>query len=116
RTPGGAPRPRQHPPLPWPVERAEPAFFATPPVGNRAARTGGDCLVLRPGLPYAGRGRGGEAGRAVIVKITREVLEGYLICKYKGHLKLAGQAGTPSDYEAMMPRPRRGRGRPPSPY
>jgi hypothetical protein len=36
------------------------------------------------------------------VKITREVLEGYLSCKYKGHLKLAGQAGTPSDYEAMM--------------
>jgi predicted RecB family nuclease len=35
-------------------------------------------------------------------KITREVLEGYLSCKYKGHLKLAGQAGTPSDYEAMM--------------
>src|SRR5262249_60221705 len=82
--------------------RAGPAFFATPPVGNRAARAGGGCLVLRPGLPYAGRGRGGEAGKAVIVKITREVLEGYLSCKYKGHLKLAGQAGTPSDYEAMM--------------
>jgi hypothetical protein len=35
------------------------------------------------------------------VKITREVLEGYLSCRYKGHLKLAGQAGTLSDYEAM---------------
>ena len=35
------------------------------------------------------------------MKITNEVLEGYLNCKYKGHLKLAGEAGTKSDYEAM---------------
>src|SRR5262245_23523596 len=41
-------------------------------------------------------------------KITNEVLEGYLSCKYKGHLKLAGQAGTPSDYEAMMSRAKAG--------
>jgi len=34
--------------------------------------------------------------------ITREVLEGYLNCKYKGHLKLKGEQGTKSDYEAMM--------------
>src|SRR4051794_20534990 len=34
-------------------------------------------------------------------KITREVLESYLNCKYKGHLKLAGESGTKSDYEAM---------------
>jgi predicted RecB family nuclease len=33
--------------------------------------------------------------------ITNEILEGYLNCKYKGHLKLAGERGTPSDYEAM---------------
>ena len=35
------------------------------------------------------------------MKITNEVLEGYLNCKTKGHLKLTGQSGTPSDYEAM---------------
>ena len=35
------------------------------------------------------------------MKITNEVLEGYLNCKTKGHLKLAGESGTQSDYEAM---------------
>jgi predicted RecB family nuclease len=34
-------------------------------------------------------------------KITRDVLESYLNCKYKGHLRLTGESGTPSDYEAM---------------
>jgi predicted RecB family nuclease len=35
-------------------------------------------------------------------KITRDVLEGYLNCKTKGHLKLSGEHGTRSDYEAML--------------
>jgi predicted RecB family nuclease len=35
------------------------------------------------------------------MKITNEVLEAHLNCKFKGHLKLAGEAGTRSDYEAM---------------
>ena len=35
------------------------------------------------------------------MKITNEILEGYLNCKNKGHLKLAGESGTKSDYEAM---------------
>jgi predicted RecB family nuclease len=35
-------------------------------------------------------------------KITREVLESYLLCKTKAHLKLAGQAGTVSDYELLL--------------
>jgi predicted RecB family nuclease len=35
------------------------------------------------------------------VTITRDVLESYLNCKYKGHLKLVGERGTPSDFEAM---------------
>jgi predicted RecB family nuclease len=34
-------------------------------------------------------------------KITRNIIESYLNCKYKGHLKLAGEIGTPSDYETM---------------
>ena len=41
------------------------------------------------------------------MNITNEVLEGYLNCKYKGHLKLAGESGTPSDYEAMTADARR---------
>ena len=34
-------------------------------------------------------------------KITRDIIESYLNCKYKGHLKLTGASGTPSDYVAM---------------
>lgn len=35
-------------------------------------------------------------------KITRDILESYLHCKLKGHLKLTGQQGTKSDYEALL--------------
>jgi predicted RecB family nuclease len=35
-------------------------------------------------------------------KITSDVLEGYLNCRYRGHLKLAGERGTRSDYEALL--------------
>jgi predicted RecB family nuclease len=35
------------------------------------------------------------------MKITNEILEDYLNCKTKGHLKLAGESGTRSDYETM---------------
>ena len=35
-------------------------------------------------------------------KITREVLEAYLNCKTKAHLKLAGQQGIRSDYEGLL--------------
>jgi hypothetical protein len=34
-------------------------------------------------------------------KITRDIIESYLNCKYKGHLKLTSESGTISDYEAM---------------
>ena len=36
------------------------------------------------------------------MKITRDVLESYLHCKTKAHLKLAGQQGNISDYEALL--------------
>ena len=36
------------------------------------------------------------------MKITNEILEGYLNCKTKGYLKLMGERGTQSDYEAMI--------------
>jgi predicted RecB family nuclease len=34
--------------------------------------------------------------------ITREVLEAYLACRYKGHLRLAGERGDKSEYELLM--------------
>src|SRR5262245_58236465 len=42
---------------------------------------------------------GGEGGVSLI---TRDILEAYLNCKYKGYCKLIGQTGTPSEYEALM--------------
>jgi hypothetical protein len=41
------------------------------------------------------------------MKITNDVMEGYLNCKTKGQLKLAGESGTLSDYEAMTSQARR---------
>jgi predicted RecB family nuclease len=35
-------------------------------------------------------------------KITSDVLESYLHCKFKGYLKLAAQQGTKCDFEAML--------------
>ena len=35
-------------------------------------------------------------------EITRDIIESYLNCKYKGHLKLTGENGTISDYEALI--------------
>jgi predicted RecB family nuclease len=34
--------------------------------------------------------------------ITRDILEAYLKCHYKGYLKLIGERGTKSDYEVMV--------------
>jgi predicted RecB family nuclease len=38
----------------------------------------------------------------VTTKITRDVLEAYLHCKYKAHLKLDGEQGTPSEYGVFL--------------
>jgi predicted RecB family nuclease len=38
----------------------------------------------------------------VATKITRQILEAYLNCKTKAHLKLEGQRGITSDYEALL--------------
>jgi predicted RecB family nuclease len=35
-------------------------------------------------------------------KVSRDIIESYLNCKYKGHLKLVGKSGTQSDYETIM--------------
>lgn len=44
---------------------------------------------------------------AMATKITLDVLDGYLSCKYKAHLRFAGQQGLTSDYEAMLIESRR---------
>ena len=38
----------------------------------------------------------------MVTKITRDVLESYVHCRYKGHLKLAGEQGNASDYEVLQ--------------
>ena len=35
-------------------------------------------------------------------RITTDVLKASLDCRYKGHLKQAGETGSPSDYEAHI--------------
>src|SRR5262245_60970219 len=35
-------------------------------------------------------------------KITLDVIESFLNCSYKSHLKLAGEQGSPSDYQQLM--------------
>jgi predicted RecB family nuclease len=40
-------------------------------------------------------------------KITREILEAFLNCKFKAHLKLTGQHGTRTDYEELVAELRR---------
>jgi predicted RecB family nuclease len=43
-----------------------------------------------------------NASEVTAMKITKNVLESYLYCRYKGHLKLGEQQGTPSDYELLL--------------
>jgi predicted RecB family nuclease len=38
----------------------------------------------------------------MVEKITRDVLESHLLCRYKCHLKLAGQRGSKSNYESWL--------------
>jgi hypothetical protein len=35
-------------------------------------------------------------------RISSDVLEAFLNCKFKGHLKLTGQSGVPTDYAVMQ--------------
>src|SRR5262249_19051800 len=88
----------------------------TPTVPTRLACTAAAILFARPrGTPRARIPPVGEVtsevppfihshlgGTAMIAKITRDVVEGYLNCRYKGHLKRTGEPGTRSDYEALL--------------
>ena len=40
-------------------------------------------------------------------RITRDIIESYLTCKLKAHLKLAGNQGIRSDYEGFLLQTRR---------
>jgi hypothetical protein len=35
-------------------------------------------------------------------RITRDIIESFFNCKYKGHLKLAGQQGTRPEYDQVL--------------
>src|SRR5208337_1032013 len=59
----------------------------------------GVSIMTAPTLPTPDQDRPDPVRQPSL--ISREVLEGYLSCKYKGHLKLKGEQGTKSDYEAM---------------
>src|SRR5262249_17904469 len=49
------------------------------------------------------RGKVGHPQRdAAMNKITNEILVGFVNCKIKGRLKLAREAGKPSEYEAIV--------------
>src|SRR3954465_11993672 len=43
-----------------------------------------------------------SGSKAMATKITRDVLESYLNCKTKAHLKLIGHQGSVSDYEGLL--------------
>ena len=47
------------------------------------------------------RSLGRRLGHAMSRKITAEVLEDYIDCEYTAHLRLVGQRGTRTGYEAM---------------
>src|SRR3954447_25718652 len=49
----------------------------------------------RPPGPSQPSGEGGSL-------ITRDILEAYLNCHYKGYLKLIGERGTKSEYELIL--------------
>ena len=34
--------------------------------------------------------------------VTKEVIAAYLACKYKGHLKVSGEQGSPTEYELLL--------------
>ena len=38
----------------------------------------------------------------MLTKITRDIIESYLSCKHKGHLRLAEQQGVRSNYEVLL--------------
>src|SRR5262245_843493 len=56
----------------------------------------------RPISSAARRPRQSPEGGTMTARVTRDIIESYLSCTYKAHLKLAGQQGTKSDYELLL--------------
>ncbi len=48
------------------------------------------------------KGETRSEGCIVTTKITRNIIEAFLDCKYEGHLKLTGQMGVQSDYQTLL--------------
>ncbi len=42
-----------------------------------------------------------ERAQNMTAKIIRDIVESHLHCKFKAHLKLAGEQGSKSDYERL---------------
>src|ERR1019366_3487879 len=67
---------------------------------KKEARRGSDriecCLSARVPATF------GLTEIIMATKITMDILESYLHCKFKGHLKLTGHQGTKSDYENVL--------------
>jgi predicted RecB family nuclease len=80
------------------------AVSAPTGLGRRQARS----LGIRSAPLATDANREKPAQESVVnTKITSDVLESYLKCTYKGHLKLAGEQGTKTDYELMLVESRR---------
>src|SRR4051794_18605546 len=65
-------------------------------------QAGPDTRLLVVPYRHAGLPTPNLGGGLMTRKITRDILESYLNCKYKAHLKLAGQQGNKSDYEGLL--------------
>jgi predicted RecB family nuclease len=75
------------------------AFSVPPEYADLLIKARRPCGRIDPDQPIVPADLGGGVMAA---KITREILEAYLYCKTKAHLKLAGQQETVSDYEALL--------------
>src|SRR5262245_35238355 len=86
-------------PTRWPFRGRRPALRRPSHEGPRPVRSARlSRLINRRGTEVA---QHRPRGDIMATKITREIIESYLNCKYKGHLKLAGECGTQSDYEML---------------
>src|SRR5262249_552071 len=94
-SPGSGPRPTMTLRSPGRRNSGTQTLPSPRPTGNlRHDRPDGDGVSSRPA-------REEHPWNDAAMKITNEILEAYLNCKTKGHLKLAGEAGIQSEYEVM---------------
>src|SRR5262245_34413914 len=92
--------------------RGPVALPGAQPNGRREIPAGGAVTGSRGGASPTVFGSG--SGRSTVdvtsrpegftmtARITRDIIESYLSCKYKAYLKVAGKQGTASEYEALI--------------